>query len=157
MTDSAGRSHRYGFDQTRLGALSHVIVVEVPAGRSNRKCFAAAVKDQGRHRLSTVTGQCNRGGREWCGSVPKAPLICQGYGECASLRWLIGQTNNLLFGGSQLHRRSKGDRWNDAACPLFESGCKLERHRNDAAIVRAEGKLIALPYRSRNGGDVDLG
>jgi hypothetical protein len=131
-------------------------MVEVPAGRSNRKCFAAAIKDQGRHWLGTVTGQCNSSGCEWCGGVPEAPLICQGYGECASFRWLIGQTNNLLFGWSQLHRSSKGDRWNDVACPFFEPGCELNHHRNEAAIVRTQGKSIAGPYRSSNGGDMDL-
>ena len=132
-------------------------MVEVPAGRSNRQCFAAAVKDEGRHWLSAVTGQCNRGGRGRWSGVPHAPSICQSCGECASLRRLIGQTNNLLFGGSQLYRRSKGDRWNDVACSLFETGCELDRHRNEAAIVRAEGESIAGPYRSSNGGDGDLG
>ena len=84
-------------------------------------------------------------------------LDLSGRGECASLRRLIGQTNNLLFGGSQLHWRTKGDGWNDLASPLFETGCKLNRHRNDATIVRAEGKSITAPYRSRNGGDGKLG
>ena len=90
-------------------------------------------------------------------AVPQAPLTCQGNGECASLCRLIGQTDDVFFGGSHVHRRTKRDGWNDLAGTLFETGGKLDRHRNDAAIVRAEGKLITASYRSRDGGDGNLG
>ena len=84
-------------------------------------------------------------------------MIRQGCGECPSFRRLVGQPNNWFFGGSQLHWSAKGDRWNNVACPFFVAGCELNRHRNDAAIVRAEGQSIADPDRSSNGGNANLG
>ena len=41
--------------------------------------------------------------------------------------------------------------------PLFEVGCKLDGHRNETAIVRAEAKSIAVPYGSGNSGHMNVG